>query len=63
MARKLIIDGKEIEAEDNLTLLQACEQALRNGVSRVRIMPSVEASVLPGFYQHKIDLGTEVLAQ
>jgi NADH-quinone oxidoreductase subunit G len=27
MARKLIIDGKEIEAEDNLTLLQACEQA------------------------------------
>ncbi len=27
MPRKLIIDGKEIEAEDNLTLLQACEQA------------------------------------
>jgi len=25
--RKLVIDGKEIEAEDNLTLLQACEQA------------------------------------
>jgi len=46
-----------------LPKLQACEQALRNGVSRVRIMPSVEASVLPGFYQHKIDLGTEVLAQ
>jgi NADH-quinone oxidoreductase subunit G len=27
MPRKLIIDGKEMEAEDNLTLLQACEQA------------------------------------
>jgi len=27
MARKLNIDGKEIEADDNLTLLQACEQA------------------------------------
>jgi NADH-quinone oxidoreductase subunit G len=27
MPRKLIIDGKEIEADDNLTLLQACEQA------------------------------------
>jgi NADH-quinone oxidoreductase subunit G len=27
VARKLIIDGKEVEAEDNLTLLQACEQA------------------------------------
>ena len=26
-SRKLIIDGKEIEAEDNITLLQACEQA------------------------------------
>jgi NADH-quinone oxidoreductase subunit G len=25
--RKLIIDGKEVEAEDTLTLLQACEQA------------------------------------
>jgi NADH-quinone oxidoreductase subunit G len=27
MARKLIIDGKEIEADENLTLLQACEQS------------------------------------
>jgi NADH-quinone oxidoreductase subunit G len=27
MSRKLNIDGKEIEADDNLTLLQACEQA------------------------------------
>ena len=27
MPRKLIIDGKEVEADDNLTLLQACEQA------------------------------------
>ncbi len=25
--RKLIIDGKEIEADDDITLLQACEQA------------------------------------
>ena len=25
--RKLIVDGKEIEAEENITLLQACEQA------------------------------------
>ncbi len=27
MARTLIIDGKEVEADDNLTLIQACEQA------------------------------------
>ncbi|HEY0282862.1 MAG TPA: 2Fe-2S iron-sulfur cluster-binding protein, partial [Rhizomicrobium sp.] len=27
MTRKLVIDGKEVEADDNLTLLQACEQA------------------------------------
>ena len=26
-SRKLIIDGKEIEADDAITLLQACEQA------------------------------------
>src|SRR5690348_18355090 len=26
-SRKLIIDGKEIEADDSLTLLQACENA------------------------------------
>src|SRR5580704_17011027 len=26
-SRKLVIDGKEIEAEENITLLQACEQA------------------------------------
>ncbi len=26
-ARKLVIDGKEIEAEESITLLQACEQA------------------------------------
>src|SRR6202012_325463 len=26
-SRKLIVDGKEIEADDNLTLIQACEQA------------------------------------
>ncbi|MBV9539668.1 MAG: (2Fe-2S)-binding protein, partial [Alphaproteobacteria bacterium] len=25
-SRKLIIDGKEIEADDNATLLQVCEQ-------------------------------------
>src|SRR5215469_13690623 len=25
--RKLIVDGKEIEADDSITLLQACEQA------------------------------------
>ncbi|HEY2444510.1 MAG TPA: NADH-quinone oxidoreductase subunit NuoG [Rhizomicrobium sp.] len=26
-SRKLIVDGREIEAQDNITLLQACEQA------------------------------------
>ena len=27
MPKKLIIDGKEIEVEDGITVLQACEQA------------------------------------
>jgi acetylglutamate kinase len=42
--------------------LQACEQALRQGVSRVRILPASSAEALPEFYQSKIEGGTEVMA-
>ena len=34
-----------------LPKLQACQDALRSGVGRVRILPASEAEVLPGFYQ------------
>jgi acetylglutamate kinase len=46
-----------------LPKLEACTQALRRGVGRVRILPAAEADVLPQFYFSKIDSGTEVTVQ
>jgi acetylglutamate kinase len=43
-----------------LPKLAACEEALRRGVGRVRILPAVQAGLLPDFYLSKIDVGTEV---
>lgn len=45
-----------------LPKLRACEEALRKGVTRVRILPASEAEVLPVFYNKKIEAGTEVMA-
>jgi acetylglutamate kinase len=45
-----------------LPKLEACTSALKKGVSRVRIMPATHAEVLPGFFTHPIDCGTEVIA-
>ncbi len=45
-----------------LPKLLACEQALRGGVGRVRILPAGEAGMLPKFYHSRINLGTEVVA-
>jgi len=44
-----------------LPKLEACREALRKGVGRVRILPALQAEVLPQFYRTKIDLGTEVM--
>ena len=44
-----------------LPKLEACTQALKRGVGRVRILPASHAEVLPLFYFTKIDCGTEVL--
>jgi acetylglutamate kinase len=44
-----------------LPKLEACTQALKRGVGRVRILPASQADVLPQFYFTKIDCGTEVL--
>ncbi|MCU1286617.1 MAG: Acetylglutamate kinase [Acidobacteriales bacterium] len=44
-----------------LPKLEACQQALRKGVRRVRILPAAEASCIPDFYVHKIEYGTEVM--
>jgi len=43
-----------------LPKLQACGQALKQGVGRVRILPALEAELLPQFYREKLSCGTEV---
>jgi acetylglutamate kinase len=43
-----------------LPKLQACGQALKQGVGRVRILPASEADVLSQFYLTKLSCGTEV---
>jgi acetylglutamate kinase len=43
-----------------LPKLEACSQALRKGVGRVRILPAAQADILPQFYFTKLDCGTEV---
>ena len=45
-----------------LPKLDACQQALRQGVQRVRILPASCVDLLPDFYVAKIDHGTEVIA-
>jgi acetylglutamate kinase len=44
-----------------LPKLQACGQALKQGVGRVRILPAIEVEVLPQFYLTKLSCGTEVI--
>jgi acetylglutamate kinase len=46
-----------------LPKLEACEDALRKGVGRVRILPASAAEMLPQLYFSKIDSGTEVTVQ
>jgi acetylglutamate kinase len=45
-----------------LPKLEACTGALKNGVTRVLVLPATRAEVLPGFFTHPIDCGTEVIA-
>ena len=45
-----------------LPKLEACTKALKKGVARVRILPATQAEVLPGFFTHPIECGTEVVA-
>ena len=45
-----------------LPKLEACTKALKKGVTRVRILPAAQSQVLPGFFTHPIECGTEVVA-
>src|SRR5205085_2843307 len=44
-----------------LPKLEACSDALRHGVGRVRIFPAAEVEILSQFYFAKLEGGTEVL--
>ena len=44
-----------------LPKLEACTNALKRGVGRVRILPAAQAEVLPQFYFQKLEYGTEVI--
>ncbi len=44
-----------------LPKLEACTQALKKGVGRVRILPAAQADILPQFYFTKLECGTEVI--
>jgi acetylglutamate kinase len=43
-----------------LPKLDACRQALKQGVGRVKILPATEVEILPQFYLTKLSCGTEV---
>lgn len=44
-----------------LPKLEACSQALKRGVGRVRILPAAQAEALGQFYFSKLECGTEVI--
>jgi len=44
-----------------LPKLEACGQALKRGVGRVRILPAAQVEVLGRFYFSKLECGTEVI--
>jgi acetylglutamate kinase len=44
-----------------LPKLEACSNALKRGVGRVRILPAAQAEMLPQFYFQKLECGTEVI--
>lgn len=46
-----------------LPKLEACTNALRRGVDRVRILPASSVDALPHFFTQRIDCGTEVVIQ
>lgn len=58
-AAVLIVDS--VDSGGMMPKLEACTQALKAGVGRVRILPASQADVLPQFYFSKIEYGTEVL--
>ncbi len=55
------LPGESVIGGGMLPKLEACTQALKRGVGRVRILPAAQAEVLPQFYFQKLKYGTEVI--
>jgi acetylglutamate kinase len=55
---RLSAEQKDIHA---ISQLNMCRQALENGVHRARMLPVSQLEHLAGFYQNKIEHGTEVI--
>jgi acetylglutamate kinase len=53
--------AESVVAGGMLPKLEACSNALKKGVGRVRILPASQAEVLPQFYFQKLEYGTEVI--
>jgi acetylglutamate kinase len=53
--------GESVVSGGMVPKLEACTQALKSGVGRVRILPASHVEVLPLFYFTKLECGTEVL--
>ena len=53
--------AESVVAGGMLPKLEACSNALKKGVGRVRILPAAQAEVLPQFYFQKLECGTEVI--
>jgi acetylglutamate kinase len=53
--------ANSVVAGGMLPKLEACRNALKRGVGRVRILPATEVESLPQFYFQKLESGTEVI--
>lgn len=61
MKQAAVLVQDSVIAGGMLPKLEACSNALRKGVGRVRILPAANVEMLPQFYLTRIDCGTEVI--
>jgi acetylglutamate kinase len=55
------LERQQVISGGMLPKLNACTEALRNGVKRVRILPASSAHLLPDLCSSRVDDGTEVM--
>jgi len=55
------LERQSVVSGGMLPKLNACKEALMNGVKRVRILPAEAAQLLPDLISTKVEDGTEVM--